>query len=62
MASSNYVARILIVDDHPMMRDGLVTRITKEPDLSVCGEADDVDEALRLVAELSPDLVLLIFR
>ena len=51
--------RILIVDDHPIMRDGLVSRITREPDLTVCGEADDVAEALELVAELCPDLVII---
>lgn len=49
---------ILIVDDHPMMRDGLTTQISNEPDLTVCGEADDVAEALRLVSELHPDLVI----
>lgn len=51
-------ARILIVDDHPMVRDGLAARISNEADLTVCGEADDVDEALRLVADLNPDLVI----
>jgi DNA-binding NarL/FixJ family response regulator len=41
-----------------MMRDGLSTQISNEPDLSVCGEADDVADALRLVSELSPDLAI----
>ncbi|MEX1027681.1 MAG: response regulator transcription factor [Candidatus Paceibacterota bacterium] len=50
---------ILIVDDHPMMRDGLATQISNEPDLAVCGEADDVAAALRLVDELNPDLVII---
>jgi len=54
----NNPARILIVDDHPMMRDGMATQISNEPDLTVCGEADDVAEALQLVDELLPDLVL----
>ena len=52
-------ARILIVDDHPMVRDGLTARISNEPDLTVCGEADDVDGALRLAGELNPDLVII---
>ncbi len=42
-----------------MMRDGLTTQISNEPDLAVCGEADDVAEALRLVGELNPDLVII---
>ena len=32
---------IFIVDDHPMMRDGLAQMIANEPDLSVCGEAEE---------------------
>jgi DNA-binding NarL/FixJ family response regulator len=55
----NNPARVLIVDDHPMMRDGMVTQISNEPDLAVCGEADDVVAALRLVDELNPDLVII---
>lgn len=51
-------ARIVIVDDHPMMRDGMSAQIANQPDLSVCGEADDVEPALKLVRELSPDLVI----
>ena len=51
--------QILIVDDHPMVRDGLASRISTEPDLAVCGEAETIDEALRLVEELNPDLVII---
>ncbi len=51
-------ARILIVDDHPMMREGLSVRISAQTDMSVCGEADDVDEALRQVRDVCPDLVI----
>jgi DNA-binding NarL/FixJ family response regulator len=50
--------RILIVDDHPMIREGLRTLISREPDLSVCGEAETASEALKATAELNPDLVL----
>lgn len=50
--------RILIVDDHPMMRDGLRQLIGSEPDLEVCGEADDAAEALRLTESLKPDMAL----
>jgi DNA-binding NarL/FixJ family response regulator len=50
--------RILIVDDHPMMREGLRTLISRERDLTVCGEAETVGQALDAVANLKPDLVL----
>lgn len=59
MTRAKTPARILIVDDHPAMRDGLTTQICNEPDLAVCGEAEDVVEALRLVGELNPDLVII---
>lgn len=39
-------ARILIVDDHPAVCEGLGYRISAQPDLSVCGQAADVNEAL----------------
>ena len=52
-------ARIVIVDDHPAVREALVSRIGRQPDLEVCGEAADMGEALRLVAELQPDLVVI---
>ena len=50
--------RILIVDDHPMMRQGLAQLIGAEPDLSVCGEAENAGLALAALGALKPDLVL----
>ncbi len=50
--------KILIVDDHPMMREGLAQLINQEPDLKVCGEAERAGEALEGVARWKPDLVL----
>lgn len=50
--------RILVVDDHAVLREGLVALINREPDLVVCGEAEDVRKALTAVEELKPDLVL----
>lgn len=50
-------ARILIVDDHPMVREGLAMRISTVPDWEVCGEAATEDEALALVKETNPDLI-----
>jgi DNA-binding NarL/FixJ family response regulator len=50
--------RILVVDDHAVLREGLVAQINGEPDLLVCGEAEDARNALALVEALKPDLVL----
>jgi DNA-binding NarL/FixJ family response regulator len=49
---------ILIVDDHPMMRQGLVQLIDDETDLNACGEAGTVAQALNFIAARRPDLVL----
>ena len=51
--------RILIADDHGLVRAGLRSLLNSEPDLDVVGEASTGDETLRLAIELSPDLVLL---
>ncbi|MGD0813661.1 MAG: response regulator transcription factor [Verrucomicrobiota bacterium] len=50
--------KILIVDDHPMMREGLAQLIGQQPDMMVCGEAGDAHEALGKVRDLKPNLVL----
>ncbi len=52
------VARVLIVDDHPAVREGLSIRLSRQPDLEVCGEAADVPAALRLAADTDPDVVV----
>jgi DNA-binding NarL/FixJ family response regulator len=52
------VARVLIVDDHPAVREGLAIRLTRQPGLEVCGEADDEGQALKLVATTDPDIVI----
>ena len=51
-------SRIYIVDDHAMFREGLRYLIDREPDLTVCGDTADADEALRAIDELKPDLVI----
>jgi DNA-binding NarL/FixJ family response regulator len=51
-------AKVLIVDDHPLVREGLAGRIGLQPDLEVCGEAADVDEALELLDEGAPELMI----
>jgi len=55
---SHSPVKILIVDDHPSVREGLALRISLHSDLEVCGEADSEDQALSLVKQTGPDLVL----
>lgn len=57
-AKTSAKKRILIVDDHPMMRDGLRQLIGSEPDLEVCGEADDANLALELAETSRPDIAV----
>jgi len=50
--------KILIVDDHPILRKGLAMVIDSEPDLKVVGEAQEVQGALEKIESLAPDLVI----
>lgn len=52
------VKRLLLVDDHPIMRHGLVQLISAEEDLEVCGEAGNAADGIKAVAKQSPDLVI----
>lgn len=52
-------ARILVVDDHELFRESLISLIALEPDLEVVGQAGDGLEALRLVRDAQPNLVLM---
>jgi DNA-binding NarL/FixJ family response regulator len=54
--------RVLVVDDHPVVRGGLVGWLAAQPDLDVVGEAADGLEALAAVAEHRPDVVLMDLR
>lgn len=55
---SKVATRVLIVDDHPAVREGLAVRISSQPDLQVCGEAADVGDALRLLPSTCPDVAV----
>jgi DNA-binding NarL/FixJ family response regulator len=50
---------VLIVDDHPLVRRGLAELLAAEKDLEVCGEAADADEAVRLIEQRKPQVVVL---
>ena len=52
------VRRVLIVDDHPIVRQGLRRIMENEEDLVVCGEAESVREARTAIKELSPDVMI----
>ena len=51
--------RVLVVDDHPLYREGLAMAISAMPDKEVVGEAGDGEEAVRRVGELAPDVVVM---
>jgi DNA-binding NarL/FixJ family response regulator len=49
---------VLIVDDHPLLRQGLGLLVNREPDLAVCGEAEDAQTAMREIAAKNPDILI----
>lgn len=51
--------RIVVVDDHPIVRDGLIAVLETQPDFEVVGEAANGEEALAQIARLAPDVLLL---
>ena len=52
------MTRIVVVDDHPLLRKGLVLSLEVETDLTVCGQASNAEDALSVVEAENPDLVL----
>ena len=53
------VARIVLVDDHPMVRERLAEVIERQLDLAVCGEAEGIHDALKVIAATSPNLAII---
>jgi len=51
--------RILIVDDHPIVRDGLTTLLESRAEVDLVGVAGDGAEAIRMAEELQPDVVVM---
>ncbi|HPR04495.1 MAG TPA: response regulator transcription factor, partial [Deltaproteobacteria bacterium] len=51
--------RIVIAEDHTILREGLKALLSRDPDLEIAGEASDGLEAVRVIAELKPDLALM---
>jgi DNA-binding NarL/FixJ family response regulator len=59
MSAQPATIRVVVVDDHPIVRQGLVTVLGDEPDFTVAGAAGSTEEALPLIAREQPDVVLL---
>jgi DNA-binding NarL/FixJ family response regulator len=52
-------AKVLIVDDHPVVREGLAMHLATQADLEVCGEAEDLPSALALLTTVRPDVAII---
>ena len=50
---------VLVVDDHPLMRQGLALLINQQQDMQVCGEAEEAQAAMQAIAQLRPDIMIL---
>ena len=50
--------RIVLVDDHPLFREGVTGLINLQPDMEVCGKAEEMGEALKAILDLAPDLAI----
>jgi len=56
--SSKSLYRILLVDDHPIVREGLEARLAQDPELEVCGSVSDAHQAMEIIPRVRPDLVI----
>lgn len=55
----NTICRLFVVDDHPAVRQGVMAIVAHEPDMQVCGEAGDEQDALQQIATLMPDVAVI---
>ena len=58
MQGSAAKSRVFVVDDHPIVRQGLAMLINREPDLEVCGEAEEAQAAIDAIARMRPDILI----
>src|SRR5262245_61682899 len=58
-ADASSKAKVLIVDDHPVVREGLTMHLATQPDLEVCGEAEDLPGALAILTSARPDVAII---
>lgn len=58
-ASASVRRKVLVVDDHPLLRQGLAMLINQQQDMLVCGEAEDTHAALHCIGQNHPDIVIL---
>lgn len=56
-AETTQPIRILIVDDHPIVREGLLSVLAKQPDFQVCGESADLQTTIKLIDETKPHVI-----
>jgi DNA-binding NarL/FixJ family response regulator len=49
---------VFVVDDHPLLRQGLALMINQEPDLEVCGQAEEAQAAMQAIAQIQPDILI----
>ena len=59
MAVAGKKSKVFVVDDHPIVRQGLTLLINREQDLTVCGEAEDAQSAMHSVTSVRPDIMVI---
>ncbi len=58
MTTTTKSIRVVVVDDHPMLRERLAHLINKEADMAICGEADNIQEAIEIITKCKPDIAV----
>ena len=59
MSKNKSKSRVFLVDDHPLVREWLTNLLNQQPDLEVCGQAENATQALRGIAETKPNLAII---